>query len=458
MDIEPSGGEADTKMASYFSPEQRAVLLEQGARAIQIARAHPRSRIVHRHEWLSGGPGATETLSREVTELVQRPDVFPAWSDPQVQSACEKVFAGLEPSSRTVSFGSLGNAGFDSAFRIAANLIQVAPEDDDPATAARLAIDALEAAMLAPSRRGTMYAPLMGFNLPTDRAIEFPGGVVLRATTLDDLNRNHTRATEFHRTPSACLTVEFVQPRATGPFEASKDLWLQASKSIEDAKRALGILKSGRLGDSYVETRTIERGSEGRSSRTGRIDSSPVGSYTLLADEIEPLKRIAERLAHPAWPALTFACERLVESERRWQERDSILDAVIGLEGLLLGTGSREGLRYRFAMHAAAMVPVNAREERRARFREALDLYQVRSDLAHTGMSPKGYDIAGVNLSGAAVVQRAKDLLRAAVHEFLLRHVEEVPENKERQERYWRDYWERRIFGIDGEPSLATPR
>jgi hypothetical protein len=278
--------------------------------------------------------------------------------------------------------------------------------------------------------------------------VRLPRAVILRAATEDDWNRSHSDGGLgfHHHLPSACLTVGFERSRTDATVNASVP-----SEAIDSAKRAMSVFMGGRIGSSFVEVRSpAGRLLVGGGFKTLPQGAIPSGAYSLTESDIPKLISVAERLEKPMCNELQFACERLTEAEHRLKARDTILDAVIGLESILLvGDAAREGLRHRFALAAASLLPLEAGPLRRERFRLAYDMYLARSKLAHSGAELEPQKIGAEKLSGAELAKRACSLLRETIHWFLLDHVEVVPTGRAKAEDYWRDFWERRLFGLD---------
>lgn len=61
----------------------------------------------------------------------------------------------------------------------------------------------------------------------------------------------------------------------------------------------------------------------------------PMARYDVSAEEASRIEAHA-KLFENIHPSLEMACQRLVDSARRAKPRDSIVDAVIGLESILL--------------------------------------------------------------------------------------------------------------------------
>lgn len=148
----------------------------------------------------------------------------------------------------------------------------------------------------------------------------------------------------------------------------------------------------------------------------------------------------------PLYSALETACRRLADAESRHNAVDAISDAIIGLEALLSGDGEREGLRFKFAMNYASLARPDASDERKARYRDASDLYSIRGGLFH-GADGGGalHKFAGSKLPLSEIMPRSCEMLRETIKTFLL--LEGVPENEERSKKFFKEYWLGRYFG-----------
>jgi Apea-like HEPN len=116
-------------------------------------------------------------------------------------------------------------------------------------------------------------------------------------------------------------------------------------------------------------------------------------------------------------PDLEMACHRFVDSGRRIQWQDTILDSVMGLETILLaGIKERSELSYRFALHYSMLYP---KDERLAAFKTARDLYDLRSRISHgTSVKPK-IRIGTDQLTPTEAAARARTILRKTIMEFV---------------------------------------
>ncbi len=177
--------------------------------------------------------------------------------------------------------------------------------------------------------------------------------------------------------------------------------------------KAILILRTFKPGPVYyhaifhIQTRFNPMGALPAATAPSRF-SHATGSYVLEASEIEAL------LSHAALFELgeldrqiQLACSRLAEAEVRLNSRDQLLDAVVGLDALLLGAPYPGEQREVFSLRYAALQP---RELRLESYKEARAIYGARNSAAH-GNKVKG------NLKKLA--PRGCEMLRSTIKRFL---------------------------------------
>jgi hypothetical protein len=79
----------------------------------------------------------------------------------------------------------------------------------------------------------------------------------------------------------------------------------------------------------------------------------PIGHYEMTSEDAPKLEAYAKHFEN-AHPSLEMVCQRLVDSGRRTKPRDAIVDAVTGLESILLveiGERYRGETRFRFSLN-----------------------------------------------------------------------------------------------------------
>lgn len=212
---------------------------------------------------------------------------------------------------------------------------------------------------------------------------------------------------------------------------------------LDKATLALRAFKQGPVGYTKVRYRPIGfcPTSLGNSERSDIL--IPSGRYHLAADEAEPLRAFAKLVVQNEDSSLSMGCRRLSDAQVRTCPEDQIIDAVIGMEAVLLATMNdqyRGELRYRFAMNYAVLDSDSA--ERRRRFKLAKGLYDLRSKLAHgsalEGPVPVG-DEKKLTKEQAAV--RACEALRDVLTRLLPRS-QQAPHRKP-------EFWEKAYFDSD---------
>ncbi|MGC1686467.1 MAG: hypothetical protein WA734_12665 [Candidatus Acidiferrales bacterium] len=142
----------------------------------------------------------------------------------------------------------------------------------------------------------------------------------------------------------------------------------------------------------------------------------PVGRYDLTPEEAPKIEAFA-RLFEGIHSTLEMASQRLVDSARRTKARDSIVDAVIGLESILLAnTGDRTELRFRFSLNYAALFP---KEEREEAFYTARSLYDLRSGIAHGSSPREKVEINDKMMTLSEAATLARSVLRKTIAIFM---------------------------------------
>jgi len=167
----------------------------------------------------------------------------------------------------------------------------------------------------------------------------------------------------------------------------------------------------------------------------------PRGRYYLSDEEVEPFRQHAELVSRRLHPSLEVACSRLSLAQIRMEPRDRIIDAVIGLEAILLAGRGEEAyrgeMRFRFALNYAMLYETP--DERYTQFGVAKSLYDLRSTIAHGGQVEE-WRISGERLSLVQAADRACNMLQSTIKDFL--------EGGERPAYLETDYWEKKYFRL----------
>jgi len=214
----------------------------------------------------------------------------------------------------------------------------------------------------------------------------------------------------------------------------------QVQAQLRRAVLALRSYGSGPIGYREVHLRAVGFCPGLVTTITGTGEYIPLGRYVLSAGGIDSFRAHAQHVAARLHPALDLAISRLSDAEVRTSPRDKLVDAVIGLEAVLLHGGQRQELRYRFAMNYASLVDVPA--ERLAKLAVAMGIYNCRSKLVHGGhiADSKLVIVGEQKLTLSQAAETACEMLREVVKHFL-------PEG-DRPAFCGQQYWEQRLFGL----------
>jgi hypothetical protein len=142
----------------------------------------------------------------------------------------------------------------------------------------------------------------------------------------------------------------------------------------------------------------------------------------VTAEDTDSLAAHAQRIFSISDSAMETACRRLSDAEIRVRPEDQIVDAVIGMEALLLAAlrneDRRSELKYRFSIHYSTLF--NGGSERRQAFKVAKDLYDLRSTLAHgSNLARPPYRVGAERLTLLEAAKRAREALRRIINHFL---------------------------------------
>lgn len=249
-------------------------------------------------------------------------------------------------------------------------------------------VNDVEAFLQSNEIRFNVFAVALNIAGPADLPpISFPGNITLRPITDSELTQFYggNPFYQHQRTPTVFPEFVFVTelklPKLVGQTEPPTETPLD--KIYDDLDRCLLALASykeaggvGYEGIRLVPSNLALGGASGISF-FWRSQYVPFGRYNLEPQDVAPLREHA-KLFKNIDSTLEIACQRLVDAGQRAKPRDAIMDAIIGLESILL-TGNSNELSYRFAMNYSTLVAANRRDA----FNLAKDLYRLRSKIAH---------------------------------------------------------------------------
>ena len=214
------------------------------------------------------------------------------------------------------------------------------------------------------------------------------------------------------------------ETKRLGPPPDSRSNPAESIRAIREAVLSLRTFKSGLVGCGLtrIRTRRFQPFLSGSVGFHAAEDSVPNGTYTLEGAEIGSLEDHATLVRAGLHPSLTAACARLASCSVRLAPRDMLIDAVIGLEALLLSSLSKDAyrgeLRFRFSLNYALLKDGPA--ERRAAFRLAQSLYDNRSVIAHGGAVDEAkVKVGDDTMSLRAAAFLARETLREVTKRFL---------------------------------------
>ena len=210
-------------------------------------------------------------------------------------------------------------------------------------------------------------AQLLNYRM-TCASLTFPQGLTIRRLSEQEVSRFHGGSPH---------TLGFLRPRFSGPHEfviegeheepkvfggGSADGMSAAEKvtpRLDKAILCLRTFKEGHVGYDYVHFKPLKFCPLPMGSRGCGDLYVPFGSYDISEEEVVGLCEYAERIFEMSEPAMEMACRRLADAETRTRPADRVVDAVIGMEALLLaglGKEERRGeLRYRFSLHYSTL-------------------------------------------------------------------------------------------------------
>lgn len=253
--------------------------------------------------------------------------------------------------------------------------------------AARFAVDELARVLEVSEVRVAFVAPVANLTMPPETFIDFGPAGTLRQLTDEEVNGIYggthndgfSHADRFRM--SGCAFVgEWTEPRVTGPMNSDLSQLTALFEALQAAVRILRAFRPISVGVQLVRLHSADLPAMGIQFRTFEHEFVRPATYQLDAADAESLGAFVGLFGQRLSPALDIATTRLAFAANRTDARDRLIDAVIGLEALLL-PGMEAELKFRFSLYFAAL-HADADERRRA-YAEMRDLYNLRSKLSH---------------------------------------------------------------------------
>lgn len=194
-----------------------------------------------------------------------------------------------------------------------------------------------------PTVRFRFQAQLRNYRMSRS-TITFPEGLTIRRLSEDEVSafQGGPLMTDFLR-PRNLGIDEFViegeheEEKVFGDFSTDTVLTLDSVKSrLDTAVLCLRNFQEGHVGYEYLEFKPLSFCPLLITSPRFHDLYVPIGNYNISDEDVCALCEYAEHIFGMSEPAMEMACNRLADAEPRLRPRDRIVDAVIGMETLLL--------------------------------------------------------------------------------------------------------------------------
>jgi len=296
-----------------------------------------------------------------------------------------------------------------------------------------------------------LYAPALNLHGPSSmRPISFPGGFVLRPILESEATQffggNPTfsvRKIPWMGIPDFLFVKEIEIPKIIGDFTGTLDdsILRQAREELDRFLLAFATFKDA--GAVCYEAIHIVPAEFTLGLGYGPMhlyfnEHVPFGIYGLKPEEASQLENHVRHF-EGMHATLEMASQRLVDAGRRTKPRDALVDAVIGLESILLASSGKDRgeLSFRFSLHYAALFAVNERMEA---FYTARNLYDLRSRIAHGSNFGDKVKINGKPLDIGQAATLARSVLRKTISKFVI--------NSKTPDFMKTDYWLAKELGL----------
>jgi hypothetical protein len=330
------------------------------------------------------------------------------------------------------------------------------------ASAVEWFVNEFEAFVDNPTVRFLFRCNLLNFNTSAD-SIDLPEGLRIRRMTpsevtalyggsMEALGSLRPRGLGLHE---FCIEGETEEPKTFGDLKEEQPEKDHVKALLDRAILCLRTFKEGCVGYDYVHLYPRTFCPLSLPIYTYGDINVPFSRYTLSVEENGLLTQHASIVFANSEPSMEMACSRLADAENRIKPQDRLIDAVIGMESLLLAGLSSEDrkgeLKFRFSLHYSTLF--GTPEERHRAFRVAKHLYDLRSKVAHgSTLGDAMHSVGDEKLTLPEAAKRASETLRFLV-KYFLPSVKQAPYRKH-------EFWERAYFGRSdaqpAEPSAAA--
>lgn len=273
-------------------------------------------------------------------------------------------------------------------------------------------------------------APIINFRRPVADPIELAPDITIRQLSEAEVTELYGGSSLSMRRHSISMEEwafvgELEEPKVLGDQPPpTAEAFSALNRRLNAAVVALRTFKNNPVGYDEIHFMPLKftPAVRGRSSRTFGHEYIPLGHYEVPQGDAEGLRRHTGFIMQGLHPAVESACARLASASVRTAPADKLIDAVIGLEAMLLSSlGGREEyrgeLRFRFSLNYAVLHDTPA--ERAKAKRLAQDLYDLRSKIAHGGQVGATERVGEDKLALPDAANKACDVLRWVVSRFL---------------------------------------
>lgn len=301
-----------------------------------------------------------------------------------------------------------------------------------------------------PTVRFLFRAELLNFQSSGDSS-DLPEGLRIRRMTDKEVSAFHggppnvldVMQSRAFGIQEFCVEGETEEPKLFGDQKGDEPPAKDPVKaSLDKAILSLRTFKEGHVGYNYIHFYPVTFCPLTLPSVGYGDLYVPFGRYILKAEEFEALAEHAKMVFGVSEPSMEMACSRLADAETRTKPRDRLLDAVIGMEALLLAGHGGGELSFRFSLRYSTLF--GKPEERHRAFGMARNLYDLRSKISHgSTLRDRAFSVGDEELKLPEAAKRACETLRHLIRHFLPT-VSETPYRKH-------EFWERACFGLPNE-------
>lgn len=294
-------------------------------------------------------------------------------------------------------------------------------------------VDEVEAAVDEDTVPLNFVAPLINFRIDAPAPpLPLPGGITIRQLTEEEVTELYGGPADTmalrdrpHRLQEFAMVGSFREPKRVDTLDPGESpAYAELKKALDSAVMSLRIFKTGPVGYDGVHFSAARFTPFflARVVRTYGNEYVPFGTYRLAADDLDLLRSLAENVATKLDVSLELACLRLAASEIRIDPRDRIIDAVTGLEAVLLSSAGDKGdhgeLSFRLSLNYATLE--DDPKKRPHAFSAARNIYALRSNLLHgRRVDQKAVKPGEKRVPLAEVADQAVEMLRGVVKRFL---------------------------------------